>query len=90
MPNQCTRAVKAKRAHEAQQVAERMHRAYLEASVGQTLPVLFETGEEGSLGHSDTYLLVKVPEQGLQGQLLDVTITGVDGERLTGEVKSEE
>ena len=90
MPGQCTRAVKAKRAHEAQQVAERMHRAYLEASVGQTLPVLFETGEEGSLGHSDTYLLVKVPEQGLQGQLLDVTITGVDGERLTGEVKSEE
>ena len=90
MPNQCTRAVKAKRAHEAQQVAERMHRAYLEASVGQTLPVLFETGEEGSLGHSDTYLLVKVPEQGLQGQLLDVTITGVDGERLTGEVKSKE
>jgi threonylcarbamoyladenosine tRNA methylthiotransferase MtaB len=90
MPGQCTRAVKAKRAHEAQQVAERMHRAYLEASVGQTLPVLFETGEEGSLGHSDTYLLVKVPEQGLQGQLLDVTITGVDGERLVGEVKSEE
>ena len=84
MPNQCTRAVKAKRAHEAQQVAERMHRAYLEASVGQTLPVLFETGEEGSLGHSDTYLLVKAPQQGLQGQLLDVTITGVDGERLVG------
>ena len=90
MPNQCTHAVKAARAHEAQRVAERMHRAYLEASVGQTLPVLFETGEEGSLGHSDTYLLVKVPEQGLQGQLLDVTITGVDGERLVGEVKSEE
>ena len=89
MPGQCTRAVKAKRAHEAQQVAERMHRAYLEASVGQTLPVLFETGEEGSLGHSDTYLLVKVPEQGLQGQLLDVTITGVDGERLTGVLRVE-
>ena len=87
MPNQCTHAVKALRAHEAQQVAERMHRAYLEASVGQTLPVLFETGEEGSLGHSDTYVLVKVPQQGLQGQLLDVKITGVDGERLTGELK---
>ena len=84
MPNQCTHAVKAARAHEAQRVAEGMHRAYLEESVGQTLPVLFETGEEGSLGHSDTYVLVKVPEQGLQGQLLDVKITGVDGERLTG------
>ena len=87
MPNQCTRAVKALRAHEAQQVAERMHRAFLEESVGQTLPVLFETGEEGSLGHSDTYVLVKVPQQGLQGQLLDVKTTAVDGERLTGELK---
>ena len=90
MPEQCTHALKALRARQAQAVAERMHRAYLEQSVGLTLPVLFETGEEGSLGHSDTYLLVKVPREGLRGQLLDVKITGVEGERLAGEVKSEE
>ena len=88
MPEQCTHAVKARRAHEAQAVAARMHRAFLEASVGQTLPVLFETAEEGSVGHSDTYLLVKVPENGLQGQLRDVRITGVEGERLTGEIRN--
>ena len=85
MPEQCTHAVKARRAHEAQAVAARMHRAFLEESVGQVLPVLFETAEEGSVGHSDTYLLVKVPEGGLQGHLRDVRITGVDGERLIGE-----
>ncbi|MBR5095336.1 MAG: tRNA (N(6)-L-threonylcarbamoyladenosine(37)-C(2))-methylthiotransferase MtaB [Oscillospiraceae bacterium] len=84
MPGQCTRAVKAARAHEAQQTAARMHRAFLEASVGQVLPVLFETAEEGSVGHSDTYLLVQVPERGLRGKLRDVRITGTDGERLTG------
>jgi threonylcarbamoyladenosine tRNA methylthiotransferase MtaB len=89
MPEQCTHALKAARAREAQAVAERMHRAYLEQSLGQTLPVLFETGEEGSLGHSDTYLLVKVEQEGLRGRLLDVEITGVDGERLVGVVKSE-
>ena len=89
MPEQCTHALKAARAREAQAVAERMHRAYLEQSVGLTLPVLFETGEEGSLGHSDTYLLVKVEQEGLRGRLLDVKITGVDGERLVGVVKSE-
>ncbi len=89
MPDQCTHAVKARRAHEAQAVAQRMHRAFLEQSVGQSLPVLFETGEDGSLGHSDTYLLVKVPDQGLRGRLLDVKITGVDGERLTGDVSFE-
>ena len=84
MPEQCTHAVKARRAHEAQAVAERMHRAFLEQSLGQSLPVLFETGEDGSLGHSDTYLLVKAADTGLQGQLRDVRITGVDGDRLTG------
>ena len=86
MPGQCTQALKARRAHEAQAVAERMHRAFLEESVGQTLPVLFETAEGGSVGHSDTYLLVKVPEENLQGQLRQVRITGVDGDRLVGEI----
>ena len=90
MPEQCTHALKALRARQAQAVAERMHRAYLEQSVGLTLPVLFETGEEGSLGHSDTYLLVKVPREGLRGQLLDVKITGVEGERLAGEIRNSE
>jgi predicted RNase H-like nuclease (RuvC/YqgF family) len=71
MPDQITHAVKARRAHEAQQVAERMHRAYLEENVGQVLPVLFETTEEGSVGHSDSYVLVKVPNEGLQGQQLN-------------------
>ena len=90
MPGQCTNAVKAARAHEAQALAARMHLRFLEESVGQTLPVLFESGEEGSLGHSDTYLLVKVPDTGLQGQLLPVRITGIDGEKAIGEIRSSE
>ena len=90
MPDQCTHALKAKRAREAQAAAARMQRAYLEESVGQVLPVLFETTEEGSVGHSDTYVLVKVPDEGLQGQLLNVEITGVEGERLVGTVNREQ
>ena len=89
MPEHCTHAVKARRAREAQAVAARMHRAFLEQSVGQTLPVLFETMEEGSVGHSDTYVLVKVPDADLRGQLRDVRITGVDGERLVGVLRFE-
>ncbi len=85
MPEQRTNAVKARRAHEAQEAAREMHRAFLEQSVGQVLPVLFETGEEGSLGHSDTYLLVKAPRGGLQGKLLPVRITGAEEDRLLGE-----
>ena len=86
MPQQCSNALKAARAHEAQAVAERMRRAFLEQSVGQVLPVLFETAEEGSVGHSDSYLLVKVPEPGLRGQLRNVRITAAEKDRLIGEI----
>ena len=87
MPGQCSNAVKAARAHEAQAVALAMHRAFLDRSVGRVLPVLFETVEEGcSVGHSDTYVLVKVPTPGLRGQTPPVRITGVEGDRLLGEL----
>jgi len=86
MPGQCSNAVKAARAHEAQAAALEMHRDFLVRSVGQVLPVLFETEEEGcSVGHSDTYVLVKVPVPGLRGRTLPVRITGTEGDRLLGE-----
>ena len=88
MPGQCTRAVKEKRAHEAQKVCEEMHREFLQSSVGQVLPVLFETSEDGIFtGHSDTYVLVKAKGENLRGKTLSVKITGVEGEQLTGELE---
>ena len=87
MDGQCTKAVKDRRAHEAQRVCERMHQEFLAASVGQTLPVLFETGEGGCFtGHSDTYVFVRVRGENLRGKTLDVRITGVEGDNLTGEL----
>ena len=81
MPGQCTRAVKERRAHEAQAVCDRTRRAYLAACVGQTLPVLFETEDEGgSTGHSDSYLPVTVPTRGLRGRLLEVLVTEAVGD----------
>lgn len=87
MPGQCTRALKARRAHELQQATDGMRRDYMAQSVGQTLPVLFETEENGLwLGHSDTYLPVKAPGEGLRGQLLPVRVTAVEGEALRGTI----
>ncbi len=86
LPGQCTNALKASRAREAQAVAARMHSAFLQKSVGETLPVLFETAEQGSVGHSDTYLLVKVPDHDLRGELRNVRVTGVENDRLIGEL----
>ena len=85
MPGQCTRAVKEKRAHEAQAVCDALHREYLAACVGQTLPVLFESEEDGfCTGHSDTYMPVKVQGTGLRGQLRNVAISEVSGDTLCG------
>ncbi|MBQ8074506.1 MAG: tRNA (N(6)-L-threonylcarbamoyladenosine(37)-C(2))-methylthiotransferase MtaB [Oscillospiraceae bacterium] len=89
MPGQCTRAVKAQRAALAQQVCAEMHQAFLKSCVGQTLPVLFETEENGfCTGHSDTYVLVRVPGTRLRNQILQVKITGIDGDELKGEIVS--
>ncbi len=87
MPNQCTHAVKERRAHEAKLIAREMKRAFLEASVGKTLPVLFETRDGGSFtGHSDTYVLVRAEGENLRGKTLDVRITARDGDELVGEI----
>lgn len=89
LPDQLTQAVKGRRAHEAKQVSLETGRAFREASIGQILPVLFESAEgDGSLGHSDTYLYVRVPEPDLRGELREVRILGVKGEELIGETVS--
>ncbi len=85
MPEQWDNATKSRRAHEAQQVAERMHLRFLEESVGQTLPVLFETEENGfCTGHSDTYVLVKAEGTKLRGTVKYVRISAVEGDRVVG------
>ena len=90
MPSQCTNAVKNARARQAQTVADIMKKDFLASSVGSTLPVLFETCEEGLwTGHSDTYLLVSAPGENLRGRILSVRIDSTDGERLYGTVTEE-
>ena len=85
MPLQCSAAVKSRRAAEAQAVAAAMHARYLEENVGRELRVLFENdGGEGSVGHSENYLLVRVAEPQLHGQVKTVKITGVSKGELVG------
>ena len=88
LPDQLTAAVKNRRAHEAKAVSEETRAAFLRDSVGQSLPVLFETGgADSSLGHSDTYQHVRVPEPGLRGQIRRVRILGLEDGILTGEIE---
>lgn len=87
MPCQCENAVKSRRAHEAQKVADEMHRDFTRGSIGQTLPVLFETEHDGVwTGHSDTYILVKARGEALRGKICPVSIKLAQDESLFGEI----
>ncbi len=86
MPGQVLRAVKEERARRARSVAEELRRRYLEEQVGRTLSVLFEEEKDGLWrGHAPNYTEVTVSGQGLHNVERPVRITGVSGERLTGE-----
>ena len=87
MDGQLDRATKEKRSKEARCLVEKMQKTFLEENVGKTLPVLFETFEDGfSRGHSDNYLLVRTAGDGLHGLVKKVRITGVSGTELIGTV----
>jgi len=85
MEGQLTRAVKARRAAEAQAVADAMEDAFLESCIGDVLPVLFETeSEDTCIGHADNYCQVSVPGGGLRGVVKNVKIEGVKDKILVG------
>ena len=75
MPDQVSKGEKARRAHEAQAVADELRAAYLARQVGRTLSTLFETEADGVwTGHSYNYCTVSVPGQDLGGIVRNVKI----------------
>lgn len=87
MPQQVIRAVKERRAAEVQAAAERMQTAYLDAQIGKTLPVLFETAQ-GDMwqGHSDNYCEVLAAGDGLHGIIKNVQIIRREGKKIVGNI----
>ena len=84
---QLSAAVKERRTARAAEVASQMHRAYLEGCVGQVYPVLFEQEKDGYYtGHAPNYCETGVRGEGLHNKVLDVKITGTDGDILIGEL----
>ena len=84
---QLSAAVKERRAARAAEVASQMHRAYLEGCVGQVYPVLFEQEKDGYYtGHAPNYCETGVQGEGLHNKVLNVKITGTDGDMLIGEL----
>ena len=85
MPGQVPKGEKEGRARRAIALAARMERRWLEGQVGRTLPVLFEEEKDGCWqGHAPNYALVRAKGEGLHNRLLDVEVTGAEGEALIG------
>ena len=85
-----TEAVKKERADILGRIDETMHKAFLQAMVGQTAKVLFEqpAGEDYFEGLTGNYqrVFVKIGGRNLGGEILPVKITAFDGEKLLGEI----
>ena len=87
MPEQLSHAVKSARAHAAQRVADDCKQRYLAQQIGQILPVLFETEQDGRwVGHSDNYCLVSVAGDDLRGVVKNVKISAISGQMLVGDL----
>lgn len=85
-----TEAVKKERAEILGRIDETMHKAFLQAMVGQTAEVLFEqpAGEDYFEGLTGNYqrVFVKSGGRNFSGEILPVKITAFDGEKLLGEI----
>ena len=85
-----TEAVKKERADILGKIDETMHKAFLQAMVGQTAKVLFEqpAGEDYFEGLTGNYqrVFVKSGGRNISGEILPVKITAFDGEKLLGEI----
>lgn len=85
-----TEAVKKERADILGKIDETMHKAFLQAMVGQNAEVLFEqpADEDYFEGLTGNYQRVFVKSGGcnLGGEILPVKITAFDGEKLLGEI----
>ena len=85
---QLTSAVKEERAARAAEVAEEMHREYLQSCVGKVFPVLFEQEKEGRFaGHAPNYMEVLAQGEGLHNVVRNVEITAVENGSLVGEIR---
>ena len=85
MPDQVPKGEREERARRAVALAAQMERRWLESQTGKTLPVLFEEERDGRWqGHAPNYALVRAAGEGLHNRLLNVKITGAEGEALSG------
>ena len=86
MPNQVSNAVKAQRSAQMIVATNESQNSFLKKQIGTVQPVLFETLENGFyVGHTPNYTCVKVKENAILGDIINVKITEIaDNESVIG------
>ncbi len=85
MPSQIPRHVREERARRGAETAARLHRAWLESWLGETLPVLFEEEKDGLWrGYTPNYIEVLVQGGALHNLVRPVRLTALRENALLG------
>ncbi len=87
LPNQVEPADKQARSAKMIAATAESEQDFLATQVGLTLPILFETYENGiNCGYSENYTHVKAGGKDLRGKIVNVKITAVEGDGCVGEI----
>ncbi|MBQ1203417.1 MAG: tRNA (N(6)-L-threonylcarbamoyladenosine(37)-C(2))-methylthiotransferase MtaB [Clostridia bacterium] len=86
MPHQIQNATKAQRSRRLTEVCQETANAYAQTYIGRTVWVLPETWEDDGtvVGHTDTYLTVRVKTDRRENGQMAITITGRENDVLLG------
>ena len=89
MKEQVPEQIKHLRVAAMNEAAKEVRQKILRASVGQTVPVLFETYKSGvAYGHTDSFIEVACPcASPLASELCSVLLTDADDTRCYGEIR---
>ena len=89
MSPQIPKKIKHERAKRLIEISARSTEDFIGSYIGKTLPVLFEERNEDGLfsGYTKNYIHVLAEsEEDIQNRILDVEITGIQGESAEGRI----
>ncbi len=87
MSNQIGGRTKEERSHKLIELSNKNEKIFLKNYIGKTVKVLFEQQEKEYIkGHTPNYMVVKVKENGLEGQVKSVEITKEENLDLIGKI----
>ncbi len=91
MPDQVEKKVKEERSRKLISICDGLHKDYMESLKGKTYKVLFEQKTDSGMweGHMTNYVKVCVnSEKDLQGNIIDVEITDIQGDICIGKINA--